>query len=691
MVQYLIAVWDYVAEGEFELSFKQGDKIKLLEKHNDDWWEGELNDEIGFFPANRIRLEVENNTLDNRQQRAVVNDILTEPSTSSSKNVVPEHENSFQEQPRDDSQQQQPKLPPRKYSSNNNNSNTPAGPSETPLINDSIHDSNNNDNHNDNNNNNNILPEGWQSAYDDQGVIYYFNEHTGESRWDKPTIYEENDNLATQLHNTMTLSSQPPSSSVNVPQHHQQQQQHPVLPPPQHNDNNEEVESLETGLQRLNPFELKQLQLDQLQPDWIRQQSFIQMKMTAEKDNGGKLSSWKIYFGVLSNGFLILYKDNYSKTKKYSKPLTPIGCFDLDNCRIEPASKGDTKRKHSFLINTPRKVTIYVQTSNDKELSAWLDAIMRELIARKEGHNEESDIMRLLRKLTSDSEQMKVNRKMSKKKELDDRDWRNRHKHEPTTGMDEKGRPSNNKIGNWFGKPHGRTTDKLPPQAIAGNNITQQQPLGNELFGGFLTMGKDGELPRVVQMCIEEVEARGLNSVGIYRLSGPASCIQRYRAAFNRNEPISFEDTDINAVTGLLKLYFRELKNPLMTFEYYDWFIDAAREHEYDERMYRIKATIHVLPKTNFTVLEYLMRHLSRVADYSDINKMEPSNLALIFSQGLLRPPADDLSGIMQTDLQSKVIEAIIQQVDWFFEKDDDEDNNEEQQRQQLLQDEPLI
>lgn len=37
MVQYLIAIWDYAAEGQFELSFKQGDRIKLLEKHNDDW------------------------------------------------------------------------------------------------------------------------------------------------------------------------------------------------------------------------------------------------------------------------------------------------------------------------------------------------------------------------------------------------------------------------------------------------------------------------------------------------------------------------------------------------------------------------------------------------------------------------------------------------------------------------------
>ncbi|KAI9323398.1 Rho GTPase activation protein [Dichotomocladium elegans] len=131
---------------------------------------------------------------------------------------------------------------------------------------------------------------------------------------------------------------------------------------------------------------------------------------------------------------------------------------------------------------------------------------------------------------------------------------------------------------------------------------------------------------------------------------------------------------DINAVTGLLKLYFRELRNPLLTFEYYDWFIDAARISDYDERMYRIKSIIHALPKPNFVVLEFLMRHLNHVTAYSDVNKMEASNLALIFSVGLLRLEADDLSSIMQTDLQSKIVEAMIQQVDWFFEIDDDVD-----------------
>lgn len=98
---------------------------------------------------------------------------------------------------------------------------------------------------------------------------------------------------------------------------------------------------------------------------------------------------------------------------------------------------------------------------------------------------------------------------------------------------------------------------------------------------------------------------------------------------------------------------------------------------DYDERMYQIKSIIHVLPKENYTVLEYLMRHLHRISLHSDINKMETSNLALIFSVGLLRTPQDDMTSIMHTDLQSKTVEAIIQQVDWFFEVDDNEDSGD--------------
>lgn len=70
----------------------------------------------------------------------------------------------------------------------------------------------------------------------------------------------------------------------------------------------------------------------------------------------------------------------------------PVGSFDLDSCIIDPAGKQDTKRKHVFIISTPKKVKLYIQTTSDKEFSSWLDAIMRELIARKEGQNQDTGI-----------------------------------------------------------------------------------------------------------------------------------------------------------------------------------------------------------------------------------------------------------------------------------------------------------
>jgi hypothetical protein len=56
---------------------------------------------------------------------------------------------------------------------------------------------------------------------------------------------------------------------------------------------------------------------------------------------------------------------------------------------------------------------------------------------------------------------------------------------------------------------------------------------------------------------------------------------------------VSFKDEhDINAVTGLLKLYFRELRNPLMTHEYYEWFIEAASKVFIHDRLMARALTI---------------------------------------------------------------------------------------------------
>jgi hypothetical protein len=47
-----IALYDYKGETEAEISFKQGDRITVISKGEDGWWQGEINGRIGNFPGN---------------------------------------------------------------------------------------------------------------------------------------------------------------------------------------------------------------------------------------------------------------------------------------------------------------------------------------------------------------------------------------------------------------------------------------------------------------------------------------------------------------------------------------------------------------------------------------------------------------------------------------------------------------
>lgn len=77
-------------------------------------------------------------------------------------------------------------------------------------------------------------------------------------------------------------------------------------------------------------------------------------------------------------------------------------------------------------------------------------------------------------------------------------------------------------------------------------------------------------IPLVLKCCAEFIEKHGLVD-GIYRLSGVKSNIQKLRHGFDQGRiPDLTEDAilqDIHCVASLLKMYFRELPNPLLTYE----------------------------------------------------------------------------------------------------------------------------
>ena len=100
-------------------------------------------------------------------------------------------------------------------------------------------------------------------------------------------------------------------------------------------------------------------------------------------------------------------------------------------------------------------------------------------------------------------------------------------------------------------------------------------------------MVEDLGIPLFVEKCISVIEATGMDSLGIYRLSGNAGLIADLKEKIDQDigkvnfaNPVTY-DKDVNVITGLLKTYFREMPDPLMTFHYYDSLLAAASTNSF--------------------------------------------------------------------------------------------------------------
>lgn len=159
------------------------------------------------------------------------------------------------------------------------------------------------------------------------------------------------------------------------------------------------------------------------------------------------------------------------------------------------------------------------------------------------------------------------------------------------------------------------------------------------------------DIPMVLKCCAEFIEQFGIVD-GVYRLSGITSNIQKLRRAFDeeRIPDLTQPDIkqDIHAVTSLLKMYFRELPNPLCTYQLYDNFVEAiqARTDVEDLRLKMIKQTVRKLPPPHYRTLKYLACHLCRIAKHSANTGMTERNIAICWAPNLLRSPALESGGV---------------------------------------------
>lgn len=173
-------------------------------------------------------------------------------------------------------------------------------------------------------------------------------------------------------------------------------------------------------------------------------------------------------------------------------------------------------------------------------------------------------------------------------------------------------------------------------------------------------------VPILVQKCAEFIREHGLSEEGIFRLPGQDNSVKQFRDAFDAGERPSFpSDTDVHTVASLLKLYLRELPEPVIPWTQYQDFLDSSRLLDPNSAVGRgkLEKQICLLPRANYNLLCYICRFLYEVQLNSKVNKMSVENLATVIGINLLKPQIEDPITMMKGTPQiQKVMTVMIRQ-----------------------------
>uniref|UniRef100_U3J2J7 ArfGAP with RhoGAP domain, ankyrin repeat and PH domain 2 n=1 Tax=Anas platyrhynchos platyrhynchos TaxID=8840 RepID=U3J2J7_ANAPP len=177
------------------------------------------------------------------------------------------------------------------------------------------------------------------------------------------------------------------------------------------------------------------------------------------------------------------------------------------------------------------------------------------------------------------------------------------------------------------------------------------------------------DVPIIVNSCIAFVTQYGLGSKQIYLKNGNSSNVAELLESFKkdaRSVKLRAGKHQLEDVTDVLKSFLSQIDDALLTKELYPFWISALDMQNEKERVRKYGAFIRTLPPVNKATLAALIEHLYRVQKCSEINHMNPHNLAMVFSSCLFQTKG-------QTSEEVNVIEDLIKNYVQLFDINEDQ------------------
>ncbi|XP_042541878.1 rho GTPase-activating protein 12 isoform X8 [Dipodomys spectabilis] len=381
------------------------------------------------------------------------------------------------------------------------------------------------------------------------------------------------------------------------------------------------------------------------------QEKYGLLNVTKITENGKKVrKNWLSSWAVLQGSSLLFTKTQGSSTSWFgSNQSKPEFTVDLKGATIEMASKDKSSKKNVFELKTRQGTELLIQSDNDAIINDWFKVLTSTI------SNQAVETDEVVEEEVPDSPGLEKQDKEKDQKEL------KKLRSMKVSSIDSSEQKKTKKNLKKF------LTRRPTLQAVREKGYIKDQVFGSNLAN--LCQRENVTVPKFVKLCIEHVEEHGLDVDGIYRVSGNLAVIQKLRFAVNHDEKLDLNDSkweDIHVITGALKMFFRELPEPLFTFNHFNDFVNAIKQ-EPRQRVAAVKDLIRQLPKPNQDTMQILFRHLKRVVENGEKNRMTYQSIAIVFGPTLLKPEKETGNIAVHTVYQNQIVELILLELSAIF------------------------
>uniref|UniRef100_A0A1A8I5N8 Rho GTPase activating protein 9 n=2 Tax=Nothobranchius kuhntae TaxID=321403 RepID=A0A1A8I5N8_NOTKU len=360
------------------------------------------------------------------------------------------------------------------------------------------------------------------------------------------------------------------------------------------------------------------------------------LNKTKIAEGGRKLrKNWSPSWVVLVGNSLVFFKDPKSQTPSSWKPgnSRPESSVDLRGAHLNWANELSSK-KNVFKLRTVTGNEFLLQSENDIIIKEWYDTL-KNVIDKLDRENPLDNVLQFSLRKAGSVEML-----------------------DHSSDEDERRGSFPRSVSNLENTERKRVKTRLkklilrrpPLQALQEKGLIKDQVFGCRLE--MLCEREKSTVPRFVRLCTEAVESRGLETDGIYRVSGNLAVIQKLRFLVDHEEKLNLDDS---------------LPEPLVPYGFFTDIVETVKMSDYMDKVDRLKCLVLNMPPPNHDTLQFMCRHLRRVLKHSNTNRMTTQNIGIVFGPTLMRTERDTGNMAVNMIYQNQAVELILSEFDHIF------------------------